>query len=350
MKIYRKVVIDIETLEEIYEDSFEYSSLIAFCKGGGGGGGGSGQIDYPDYMETFHAEMLDDATADALSNSVVDHLNAAHGTNPFTGVTAYDPATVITEIDGELVSFKTILETLAEQDDWVAYLARAVDDEDGIVGKFVSYTPAAEGEIADDVAAYRAIIDDDLETKILPRFQRGMQDINAVQSSAFTIGQAILEAMAARDVAKYQGQLRVAAFTQADQINWEQAQLKNKMVLQAVSQMIQFLQMITSMRQTHLQSFMEKSRMEIIAEKEEAEVQMDLDESEALWDLEVWQYAGNILASIGGGVRGTIPGRASRTQSALAGAAAGAGAGMMMGGPWGAAIGGGIGLGMSLLS
>ena len=35
MKIYRRVVINIETEQTVYEDSFEYSGMVAECKGGG---------------------------------------------------------------------------------------------------------------------------------------------------------------------------------------------------------------------------------------------------------------------------------------------------------------------------
>jgi len=41
MKIYNKIVLDIETFEILEEDSFEYNGPVAWCGGGGGKGGGS---------------------------------------------------------------------------------------------------------------------------------------------------------------------------------------------------------------------------------------------------------------------------------------------------------------------
>jgi len=37
MKIYNKIVLDIETFEILEEDSFEYNGPVAWCGGGGGG-------------------------------------------------------------------------------------------------------------------------------------------------------------------------------------------------------------------------------------------------------------------------------------------------------------------------
>lgn len=46
MKIYNKIVWDIETLEVLEVDSFEYSGPVALCGGGGGKGGGSTEYTY----------------------------------------------------------------------------------------------------------------------------------------------------------------------------------------------------------------------------------------------------------------------------------------------------------------
>ena len=47
MKIYSKIVWNIETLEVLEEDSFEYNGPVAWCDGGGkSGGGGSTSVVY----------------------------------------------------------------------------------------------------------------------------------------------------------------------------------------------------------------------------------------------------------------------------------------------------------------
>ena len=51
MKIYTKIVMDIDTLEIIEEESYEYDGPLALCGGGSGGGSSSGEVDYPSYIK-----------------------------------------------------------------------------------------------------------------------------------------------------------------------------------------------------------------------------------------------------------------------------------------------------------
>lgn len=321
MKVYTKVVIDIKTLSVVEEKYFDYDGEVAYCKGGGGSAG-SGQVNYPAYLEAFHSQVLDDAVGDALSGSMTDDLNTALGTNPYTGDTAYDPASRLDDAWSVMNSFESHVLGMDDETEWghffdkgsqmvssdyidptvnshtdisgawidptlnansdiaTAWIDPAFDadtditsawidpapgadtdiasawidptinaytdisaawidpspnadtdiEDDGgwvdpssdahtdISGAWEDPAPAAAAEIQADVEAYEDIIDDRVNNDSLPRFRRGMQNVNAVSSSAFVVGQALIEAMANRDVAKYQGTLRVAAFTQKDQL------------------------------------------------------------------------------------------------------------------------------------
>ena len=109
--------------------------------------------------------------------------------------------------------------------DWVDPSPDAVTN---IGASWVSPAPDAESdiktnlandaEIAADVAAFGTVMDDRFTTEIQPRFEAGMRDINAVMSSAFAIGRAIIEGMNNRDVAQFQGELRYKAFLQRDNL------------------------------------------------------------------------------------------------------------------------------------
>lgn len=46
MKIYNKIVWDMNALEILKEDSFDYTGPVALCGGGGKGGGGSTSASY----------------------------------------------------------------------------------------------------------------------------------------------------------------------------------------------------------------------------------------------------------------------------------------------------------------
>jgi len=77
---------------------------------------------------------------------------------------------------------------------------------------------AAAAQISAATTAYGNRLDDRITSEVLPRFQAGMRDINAVQSSAFVIGRAIIEGMADRDVANFDADLTYKAFLQRDNL------------------------------------------------------------------------------------------------------------------------------------
>jgi hypothetical protein len=94
---------------------------------------------------------------------------------------------------------------------------RVVADEnvvDLVVADMTDTTDVAEitdANIVTDIDALSDQLDDEIDSKILPRYRRGMQNINAVVSSAYPIGEALLYAMKDRDVAKHGSGLRIDA-------------------------------------------------------------------------------------------------------------------------------------------
>lgn len=410
MRVYTRVVIDIRTLKEIEEVYEAYKGPVTSC---GGGGGQSGEVTLPKSIEyTFNHMMYANRAAFDGHDMVADIINAK-GNDPFANVNAIDPDTDLDKIDTEIGLYNTLIGALSETTDWAALMVQAtatigvafvtvspdapsdiaaawLDPSPGapaaIATAWIDPTPAAEAEIAADVDAYEAIMDDRVESDALPRFQRGMQNIGAIMSSAFVIGQAIIEGMANRDIAKYQGQLRTASFLQADeiksrselaesskiadaeiqddalvaqsklgesnkladahiqddQIATAQAEQQNKMKMLAVAQMLQcFMRRVDGELQVS-GLIMEANRIRIIAVKEEAAEQLAIEESEALWNFTLWQHAANMLAAPSGAAM--VPGKhMTRQQSALTGAGAGAATGAQVGGGYGAIIGAVVG-------
>jgi len=82
------------------------------------------------------------------------------------------------------------------------------------------------------VSGYAARLDDTIASDVLPRFQAGMRDINAVQSSAFAIGRAVIEGMRDRDVANFDADLTTKLTAQRDQL-LSQAYLQDDKILAA---------------------------------------------------------------------------------------------------------------------
>ena len=193
MKVYHEITINMISNEVISEDSFEYFGDVALCKGGGGGGG-SGAVDYPDYMEAVHQDWLEGASASRITTENITAVMAsAIGASPFSGETSYDPDTELDKADVALAGFNTVIDALSHNTDWATTIAAVIATIDASV--------ITTSYINEDVYEYAEILDDQLETQSLPRFEAGMSDINAVVSSSFTLGRSIIEGFRNRDVA-----------------------------------------------------------------------------------------------------------------------------------------------------
>jgi len=158
----------------------------------------------------------------------------------------------------------------------------------------------------------------------LAKFDAGMQDINAVMSSAFVIGRQLVASQLIET--KLKAKLEVARI-KAGAYN-EYARL-----------------------------VAEVQRLAIVALQEQVEKDLEIDDNYASWRIDKFMDAANVMAVASGGTISKTKGP-SKFQSALAGGLAGgamgymaANAGMMgsIGGPAGAAIGATLGIGMSLL-
>jgi hypothetical protein len=164
--------------------------------GGGGGGGGAGVVDYPAYMKAWHNMALDHTGVDTLTSSMTDIMNVALGADPYTGESAYDP-------DTELTSMLASVNDL----DMLVTLLSSGTGLDAIIADILS-----DSRIDNAVDEYSLDLGDRLTAEVLPRFEAGMRDINAVVSSAFAIGRGIIEAGQTRQVAKYSADLHMKAW------------------------------------------------------------------------------------------------------------------------------------------
>ena len=309
MKVYTKIVFSMSTMEVVEEESYEYKGPIDQCKGGGGS---SGKVSFPAYMETTHQNWLGYGS-DTIESSIVDIMNTALGSSPFASTVAYDPDTDLAALIAYVTGLST-LEGLLETNASMATLAAGITDDTNLV--------ALAATFSDDLS-------DQLDADVYPRFEAGMRDINAVMSSAFTIGRAVIESQRTKESAKFLAQLRVKATTDD--------------ALKLIELQLQFRKALASLG-------VEATRMKLVAKSEEAATNVKYDEADAKWDLEVYQYGNNVLASIQGAAH-YVPDKekSNGVGNALGGALSGAAMGGSIGGPWGAAAGGVLGLGASLL-
>lgn len=314
MKIYDRVVIDMETLEVIEEDSFEYEGPVALC---GGGGGSSGAVDYPDYMKDFHGQILNYYGFHELygNTSVIQAINntmnvaqtggVAFSNTPYNATSPYDPDTRINNMTNaaSLYSAHILLST---------------------PGAWYS-----DQYIIDLINAFSGMIDDEINDVITPRFTAGMRNINAVQSYAFTMGLSNIEAKKIKAMAEFSAQMYSNHNNNLKENTFNIRQHFGEMTRLTI----------------------EANRLGIIAKSEYNSKVTDYSAKHRMWNLELFKFADNSLAAIGSasvhsGTRDVSPAQ-SALGGALAGAAVGAQVGEVGGLPgWaiGAAVGGIAGL------
>ena len=376
MKVIIKCTINMKTLQVIEEESHEYIGPLSLC--GGSGGGSSGKVSYPDFMGNCLADWLDNTHTVTLNSCMNDVMNAALGNSPFIGESVYNPDVEVAAMLSASNNFKNYIEALNESLEWSnAYDAVVTKldwdswaDAYAVVRGIIDWDGISDAEIVNDVAAFADQLDDEILTKVLPRFEAGMRDINAVVSSAFVIGRAIIEGMRDKDVAKHSSALRLNATNLNLESDMKKEELrslatrnyladqiaKKSTVLQGDEQILKVLLSKYAWKESYTKFAIEANRMKIVAKKEETDGNLELSESVATWDLELFQYGANLLASIGSGTMVPKEKKKNLAASAIGGGLTGAAAGAMYGassssitGPVGAAIGTIIGAGAGLL-
>ena len=416
MKIITKCIIDIKSSKVIHEESYDYSGPISYCSGGGGGGS-SGAVSWPAYLESFHGELLNNAGTVHMLSSITNAMNAAIGASPWVGAVSYDPTTDLDESKASLAAFAAIVAGIDEYTSWSDFYTQAITSigeptelaiDDVVIGDIViddlslddrevddmaDVDGITETDITTDVAAFADQLDDEINTKVLPRFRRGMQNINAVTSSSYVIGLAVIEGFRDRDVAKHSSALRLEAAKinagieldvgrsnlgkevditklnmskdidlaklnmtkdievdktnvdkdiavsksnilkdiEVNNANFRSLADYKKMYMEATSQMFQLMIQKVSWDQDYAKLTIESNRIKIVAIGEYYKREDTINESDALWDLEMFQYGANLLAGPSGGVKNTKGDKPDTAASMIGGGLGGAATGALIG-------------------
>lgn len=314
-KIYRKLVIDIASMQVEFEDSYLSTEPVAECKGGSGST--SGATDYPDYMKRVHGYWLDYNATDMFPESVNKCIANAKGTttNPYATFAAFSPDEAFFSVGKYITSYTSPFEYMKT--------FSLFDTET----KYNSYLTDDSAEITAAVSVFSNSLTDEINTKTLPQFQHGMSDINAVMSSAFVIGEAIIWDSKVKKVAEFEANLRL-----------QHIQTKADIALRRISIALEYNKTVVSLG-TELARMYTAARTDVDGDKLDAAVKAKL------WDLELWQYGTQVMASIAGAatVSKGVERKNSSLAGALSGALSGAAAGSMIPGV-GTALGGAVGL------
>ena len=327
--------------------------------GNSSGGSSSGEIDYPDYMESRHETWLTQ-----LNNNIIA---AKVGNSPFHSLTTVSPDTSTAAMWSAVCTLETAVNAISVTGSFSTMVALANTKVDAAIDEptFVNSSPGATAAISDSVAAWTAIYNEEVDNVTIPKFRAGMRDINAVMSSAFVLGEAYIDAARDRDIAQYQGELRMKAFLQADEIASKEALMENDFNLRLqIAKMDAIMKTAEGLLAHHINLLeynkvvahyaIEAKRITIAAENEENMNNLKILDMDARWDFDIYQYGANMLAAISGGT--ACPPHRSQDATALGGALSGAAAGAMLGSAIpgvgtgvGALAGGAAGLLMSFL-
>lgn len=328
----------------------------------GGGGGGS----YPDHMttttryaayiedhheaflnvcEAYRKDMIGEAEDLAtVKLSVMEDLGASgylydslvtrstYREELFENATTYD---------SPFITFTGINETHLEEAFFTTgYTIASFPSMYDMYGKFMAgldidilYDQIFEDtvnspEVNDLVAAEAALIDDDIESNSLPRFQVGMRDINSVMASTYIVGKAMIEDARVKALEKFRAELKYRLIPVAAQ-RWQTHLEWNKGVIMTYAEVMKLYYSL---------------RMDITGFNHENIIKHEL------WPFTVLDYERAFIGALQGATtsKQVAGDSGSKFGDALSGTLSGAAAGYMVGGVGGAVVGGVLGLAGSL--
>ena len=357
MKIYNKIVVNIESGETVYEDSFEYTGEIAHCdKSSDSGGDQIITVRYAPYIEERHQSFLNTVAAhrDALvGNANVVSLDrdsyaevpAMFGSIPSVYQSLIDRAEgaglslsdAIT-YDSPYIGYDSILSDVAFFG--TGYTIASFPSLYDMYGKFMAgldidtlFSQIFEdtvnaSEINDLVSAESALLDDEITEKVLPPILTGARDINSVMSSTFVIARTIPRDTQLKLVEKFSSELKYRMIPVAVD-RWKTHLEWNKNVVTTYSEIMKLF-------------FSAKMDIE--------DFNYSMLAKHDLWPFTVLDYERAALGALQGATTTNkdVAG-GSTAQKALGGALSGAAAGAMVGGLPGAIVGGVLGLAGGLL-
>lgn len=264
--------------------------------GGGGSGGGTYTMRYASYIESRHQTFL--ADTQTYRRSVIND-------NPYEGFTDIPVDAGFFGTGYLLASFPSLFDMYGK---FVAGM-----DVDALWEEILDSTvdsPAA----ASMVTAESALLDDELDSTILPKYMTGMRDMNATMSSTFINGKALLYDAKQKQVAKFSSELKwklvgVAQERYKTHLAWNQS------VVESYSNLFKTY-------------FGVKDGI--------TRLNYDIRSKDSLWPLTVMDYERANLGALQGAMKQSTDKDSGGGGSFLGGALSGAAAGGMMGlGPMG---------------
>ncbi len=343
-----------------------FSDILASRGGSSSSSAPAGSVDYPDYVANAYYQLLTgwredvdmgagtledlspfhEGTHDAQGavtppdqpsagwTNIMDEVmalmdgtvggGAGSGGNPYestlnTTIVATNPTTQLALADTEFDVVQDYGNNLDTVEDYKRFAAAAAEAYDENIGELpaISYDPDLQGlkdafERQQMGALQRAV----------NRMHAGMSDVNAVHTSSFIVGDAILETEAAANRDAYARQLDLQAeqfraqLEAQDQTNRDNRRIKLAAMENGASIMANLHQLELATGQFRSQMQFDLTRANIAADQEEQSNQIDLELAAASWEVDTLTRGMNAIGSIGG--TAVIPGKLTPGQHALA--------------------------------
>jgi len=279
--------------EITYSESYEYEGEISQCGGGGGGGTQKTYIRYAPYVETHHADFL--------NWILVKRNEALNRENPFKDYS-------FIEVDAAFFGTGYVLSSFPSLYDMFGKFMAGLDIE-ALWDQMIEST--VNSPIVNDlISAESALMDDDINANAIPRLQTGMRDMNAVMSSSFVIGKAIIEDARVKSLTRMRAKLKydlipIASSRWVTHLEW------NKGVIGIYSEIMKFY-------------FSAKTDID--------EINYTMRVKERLWPFTILDFERAALGALQGAVNSkTDVAGASTVSKVISGALSGAAMGSMVG-------------------
>lgn len=334
------------------------------------GGGTSGKVEYPEHITQVHKDWLGFAgsgAGDPISTSMIEVMDGALASNPYSSFSYSDPSSDITAFETEVGEVQTKVNALDEEADYNSIVDNVVAkvDQAGVLKDIdtsaivTAVRAEATTELAEAVKQAVASVDDSIIEGLVKEFEkrsdyaRGratrrfagqMSDINAVQGSAFVFGMAMIEAEHVQNVNEFNKQVSSEAFNRNIQYHIElyrarlaqeiEVELREKfsrdtMLQDSVRLTASMLGQNVQFKQALAQLYLEMKRIKFVMEEEYVASSADLEAKEDSWELQVYEYGAAILGAPGGAAK--LPDKPSKAGSAIGGALSGTAAGAPLG-------------------
>lgn len=310
----------------------------------GGGASGSGKVDYPAYLKDIHQDLLQGISDEHVLDegiSMVEAVEEAWDNSPYSDATAYNPTTDLNLMDVEFNNLRDMADDLNHITDHNAMLDAAVTQATTILGAAptdMDVEPLLmDEELVDGVVEAYEQRQYNAGLRARSRLNAGFADINAVNSSAFIIANAMLEHEHVEGVGRFNAEASLAAARMNAETRINVARFNAETALKVRGERLILIQAIAAefsrlfstkieLRRTVAAMMAELKRMRLVAMTAYYDSEIELSSKDAMWRISIFEPAGNLLAAHTGGT--VTPSNAVRKESSgtsmLGGALSGA--------------------------